>query len=875
MKIESFRIGDRLMLNNLKDSINKMVASGSDVSKALFKAYINNESVDKRPIQIYLGLVNDFITSLNEYGVDLQKKMKSSEPSEPGKGLRYGIAKDYLYAKYDYLSVLPATEGMIKGIDDEKFKKMDDIKDFLSDVVKKAFDEEVFNPGAVVDSISEIFNDYNLPLDNTELARFKAVRDQKLVDPTLPNTMLKAFAKVLTYVSELIHKRSDDALNVVPMFTNVITSVVTYINFTAIVFAKRIAIIDIYAYPFLQKTKPVIATMECEDAICESALVSDLSKEVESTVGKEMEEFLCKDTTKIFDLIQSYIDFLHSINASADMVVETKDKINDDIPDEYAYGYKSGSIENNIFHKALLSNAVYEYIIHVNRWPRNDDVLKKKLDELRELVYSSRQAIKATSTPYNDFLYVLRNANINCNTLQECREVASDIATFVVALSCRIINNIIKYEQTIGWDGTHATIPDDDEMIRILHGIYTDINRIAMYRLKDIELRMNDMQNKLKQDVMEEISIKVPGLQSDISPNDNMMSASPDTTRVSKEVETLYTQPTMESLSLLDEYYKTVLDQNGGYLTEAFNVGGIVNSIIAAINAMLDKILSSLKNPKVKEAVTWVQNNRTKLLDAEYKGTMNVVPYGKDINLGFVRELVNSIRNIKDVNYPEGRDDFLNKLYGDPALVKLFTSNKDAKVKKQQFENWVIIGKEIPEGNDVNVQGVELKDDSIRTSPNGIGAWIDNVASANTIINEFDTFGKTLKAALTNVKNTVISATPKTESVIMEANENNNSQTQSTQTSGNDSTQSGQNSNDSQSEQAEKNDTKEDNKTQETTANQNEENKTENKTSSMEGIVKDIDKAISDMVIPLGSAVRDCILQQYKYIQQAYNLIVK
>ena len=52
-------------------------------------------------------------------------------------------------------------------------------------------------------------------------------------------------------------------------------------------------------------------------------------------------------------------------------------------------------------------------------------------------------------------------------------------------------------------------------------------------------------------------------------------------------------------------------------------------------------------------------------------------------------------------------------------------------------------------------------------------------------------------------------------------------------------------------------------------------NGSEKMDNSYSQIIQEIDGAISNMIIPLGSAVRDCIIQQYNYIRHAYTLIKK
>ena len=156
----------------------------------------------------------------------------------------------------------------------------------------------------------------------------------------------------------------------------------------------------------------------------------------------------------------------------------------------------------------------------------------------------------------------------------------------------------------------------------------------------------------------------------------------------------------------------------------------------------------------------------------------------------------------------------------------------------------MIVGTPIPSGNEINVTPKEISGENIKTE---IRIWIDNVSSADDIINEFDTFGKMAREALTALKTKVFGTK-------MEAVETNGS--------------------DGVSSSAENDESKEDKQNEQTSEEENNKEDASKKNTNAQ-IIADVDKAFANIIIPLGSAVRDCIIQQYDYIKQAYTLIRK
>ena len=854
----------------VKDSIDEVIHMGTNATRALFKSYTSGDKVDIRPIQLYCGTLQDFLLSWDKFATDLASKMKTTLKVDLNgvKGIHYAAIKPYLYASYDYLSVLPVTEGIFKGIKENKIDNVKKLDDFVNHSVSKAFDGKSANVGSIIEDIIDFNKENLLPLDSTETAKFNAVKEQRLFDSSDVDKMMKAFTKVLTYVSDVVKEGNTLPANDVGFSAAILAAIINYINYTVASFEKKIVLIYMYAWPFLYSNK----NEKLESiSVLESVLINpNLDKDVESVIGKEIDEYLCRDMDKYIELFQKYQEFLRSIGAETDSNLNdiiVKAKFDKDTMAPYYQMFDGSKEVDNIFVKDLTGSPIVEFFANAPQWigTRRSSTI---LESLKDLVYIKKVASPTTTSSYNDFLFILRNDKLDDNTLAANRKTASDLISIITAIDVFILELIRKREDGI-WDGfssSHSELNAFAELRKLYLDIYREINVIALYRLKDIELRNNEIQNKLKQDVLDELTIKVPGEKPDISPDDNMMCALQDTKHISAELPQMYATPTMESLQLYDEYIQSVLMENGGYFAEAFDVAKVINSILAAVTSMFDRFTTALKDKRVKDAVAWVRQNSAMLKSAKYAGTMKVAPYKENIKLGYTRNLVNNINtlDIDSVHYPEGRQAFIDKLYGNKTISNLFESNKDKAVKKSQFENYLILGINPPADNTTTVTPISLTDDSIRTQ--GIPVWISNVESAEAVVNEMDAFSKTIKDALNGLKTKVLAAQPKTESAIFEADPNDNKKEE---TPGDAS---------ANAEEVEKQEDNADQKAAEANAEKNANDaKEDNKAmkDSYTQILADLDKVIANIVMPIGSSIRDCIVQQYNYIKDAYNLIQK
>ena len=150
-----------LTQQDIIDSVHSMIQDSSKLKTAIFKSIIMSSDVDKVALQKYINKVTAFIKIWSNYGDSLEAKMKESSGAENVRAIQYNTIKPFLYAKYDYASVLPFTDGVLKGIKSGKFSEAKDIVEFREFTARKAFDDRADSTGGLLDEVCNFSGPFN------------------------------------------------------------------------------------------------------------------------------------------------------------------------------------------------------------------------------------------------------------------------------------------------------------------------------------------------------------------------------------------------------------------------------------------------------------------------------------------------------------------------------------------------------------------------------------------------------------------------------------------------------------------------------------------------------------------------------------------
>ena len=118
------------MSGDITDSVRGLVQAASEFKTSIFRAKMRKEKVDQSRSKRLLRVANEFLKRWDDYSGDLADAMKHCKGTEDVYALDYDFAKSYIFAKYDYASVLPFADGVFQGVKSKKFEDPEDIEDF-------------------------------------------------------------------------------------------------------------------------------------------------------------------------------------------------------------------------------------------------------------------------------------------------------------------------------------------------------------------------------------------------------------------------------------------------------------------------------------------------------------------------------------------------------------------------------------------------------------------------------------------------------------------------------------------------------------------------------------------------------------------------
>lgn len=318
---------------------------------------------------------------------------------------------------------------------------------------------------------------------------------------------------------------------------------------------------------------------------------------------------------------------------------------------------------------------------------------------------------------------------------KETKEAYANLATDLLGFSAYtlfklycIVNRIQETRMNNSQHLDIRTLTVMAELIKQLHAVYKEIAIAALFKFRDIEMKINDFNDNESDHIKDTLAIKVPGMEkNDYSSNNNTMAAVPDTTRVPVELMNLYAQPSFEYYQMYDEYASSLLPDDM-YYTEA---AVWINKIKSWLQAILAAIKRRWNDVKFQNAVKWVQNHKNDLQSMNYTGTMEVLPYGA-LKIDYIDEVIKKLDSIngdllKDKTQFE---EFIKSLYITPELQYIFLDDSvDAKLKLGKYQNYILFGMDPKSNNEV--KGKKLTDSQIKDEM--MKVWIPTVsASTNT-----------------------------------------------------------------------------------------------------------------------------------------------
>lgn len=837
---------DRMRQDYILGATSDLTAEASKVKTTVFKNIVMGEDIDPKLIKQFLGYVNSYLTTFEKYADGIAKKMKNTEAVPNITAIPYSSVKDYLYANYDYASALKFIDGLINKINNESIKNDSEVRSYFGDITDRAFKDRAKSTAALVDEVITTIKEDTTKISKAEAGKFNAVKDQTLFKKSSTSEIYKTVAKVFEFLCNDLNKNRYPRTRDNRLLVSYVNNIIDYITYTITAYTTRVFIITNYGYAFIRASK-----VGGDASITESVDMSFGHSEID--VMKKLDEAVVRDNTKLAQYIDSIQEFLTAIGTTIniDLWGDEKFSAKKIIRSAADIQYPDGNAVCN----ALSDNPLFEMLtnrIYTILGPYDDFTEINNMtdlhDDLEKFLSNPTHALSTSSSAKQGLLDTFSGISPKDETIGSYKELASDVAEFIIVTLVKTYRIVLM----IGRDRTRelndpkytsSMVTIQADIIKMLNSFYKEIAVAGLTKLRDIEMKINDINNADNDVLKDMLTIKIPGGDdNDYSHKDNMMTAVPDTERIPSQLLDLYAKPTFEYLQMCDEWASSLPGMEGdAYYTEAST---FINKLLAWLQGLWDAIKRRWRDKRFEAATKWVETHQNDLKQMTYTGTMEVLPY-KAINVKYIDDVINKLQNditpdiLKD---PDALDSFIQSLYPQELAFMYDKTQNDSKDASDltKYQNWVLF--QIPTNStNQNVQRKTLKNQEIATEMSKV--WIPTLINADATGKSIDTTAARVSDAIKGVDTKFAGVTANTNS------QNNPDQMPDL---GNTNTQDNNNQNNTASTQ------------------NNQQNNTKQLTPD-EATAK-IQAALNDLWGHLEQTVYKAVTDQYKYIQEAHSI---
>jgi len=809
----------------------------------VFRSSAANGSVDDYKVRTFLGSVNSFVRSWESYGKELQKAIQNSNPDkmDTAYSVEYDRVKPFIFAAYDYASVLQFTDGVVRGAKNTDITKDSKYADFFAITCRNAFKDRPADAGMMVNEVMT----FNIQkADDKEKALFKSIKNKNMFDNNDRIEIYKSIEKSVEYLTDVILNPTSKEYTYFngQMRASACNWIIEYVKTTMIAFACRAYAITVYARDFVDPR-----TTTKDECVTEAADAVALS---EITYMKDIDDSIIFDPFNYDDYLEKVTEWLMSFTTVGN--IPTLKAIRDTWHSDNELAKLAA--ENKVYAKLSL-NSLYNFIFDSNMSESiirafyddniNDAAPEKVLRNLKDFITSKNLGTGNSTSPLLELIEVIKNITpVNSkgerdDTVAGYEQLACDMiyaytlfAYKITDIYRRLSNSVID----IGNQKNTLTLKYMNDMRFILSEIYKTAGVAVLSKCRDIEMKINDLRRANFKSAIEEISIKIPGtLKSDYDSNINTMSAIPDTNRSFVEAaDVISLMSEMDRLNMYDEYVKTIPGMaDDWYYSEAFSFQDIINKILALLQGIKKKWDEFFTNQQFKAAVNWCQKNKDALTSATFNGSIQCFDY--KYNKGtHLDKLIAAITNcdLGKATKEGGLEEYRKTLYegiDDRLYSSTYGASKDWNPKA--FQNWVLFGN--PSAGDIPA-GEKVVDKTL------VEKWLNDVSASMTTYEECKKMNDDITAAMQSLKNKVVSLKPDQQTEQPPSVSDN--QTEEEKKKG---------------EEAQK---KHEQDTAMYTASQN--------------VLNTTQQAINDLYNPMIPIITGMLRTEYKYIQQAWGMRV-
>jgi hypothetical protein len=701
------------------------------------------DSSDLDFVDDYLNFVNGFTRKWEGYAKEAYEALIDADIERDFYAPKYVKVKKYIYADYDYASILQFTDGVIRGISEEKFKTNEDIVEFMNHTTSKAFKGLGPTTADILTDISEALSVTEADKDN-----IKSIKRYDFVDRDDRAEIYKSIEKVLKYLINDIENSFSDGNNMFNykmLSIAMINAVIEYATYTLIAYAGRIYVYREFVSPYVDgSARPT------DVAVSESANTESIGRRP-LTLMKDANDLSFRDPLNAAKTINILKEFISTIGYA-----ESPEPKNDILTEV---------VGNKLF--KLLSVSPFDDGVYSDYVPTDDkptNIIEYNY-LLSQYIQNPTQSIDSFSSPKNELIDFIKNIKPTSETVEGYVSIAGKLATAFFE-KFRHMNIFIRNKTAQNADEDYKANLSPAEAkalanaVTLTTQIYEEIADALLFKMRDIEMKINILKGIQNENIFNDLSISVPGTKNDYSHDDNMRMIVPISGSDSIQLE--YAElPAFEFYEMYDEYARNLPGMKDClYYSEAFDFSRLINAIVSALDNIIGSLTKLLANNSVKNAAEYVSRNQAKLKSMPINGKMeNIVPFKKDISLQFISTYINNINtfNADALTTDEDINKYFAGIFGDDKITTIFDETKVNKNNTfKVFCNYVACGVD-PNGNATGQINYKTLDGDAQIKRE-MDIWIDNVITYRDGLDAVSNKMKELKNAINGLKVKISSA---------------------------------------------------------------------------------------------------------------------
>lgn len=848
--------------NDISSSIQMLSSKLYNLKMKYFKSIIMHKKIDKYDIKKINAEINSFLGVWESYSDYISEQIKTSKGKENVTTIDYQYVKEFIYANYDYASVLQFIDGVIKGIDSKKFIETEDIEDFKKHVLAKAFNDRPDTVGGLLDSVLVNGSGLDVLVNTTTIdaKMYNSIRTYaKLFDKKSRVELYKSSDKVLEFLTLSINKFKSADQNELKLFISMINNSIDLITYSLTAYATRIYIIGRYVSPFTNPNDEKLPNPFAESVNGKGDFKP--TKEPITTL-RDADGALYRDVKNVDKFLKLFNEFLKMIGSDSFHFIDI-DEIN-----------LNSIIKNNhgnLFCSKLIGNNLHIFFnqYRFNSYISNPEVVVEELyQNIKEMFNNNQQGVKIDS-PKQELIQVIRNTK-SVDTIKGQLTLAEDLFACSIPICMRtsaIITDLLTWskDNVNNYFGSHSVHITNKilAIVQILNDFYSEYVNEVISKGKEIEDKINKLSSAEINDVLKGFKINLSPI---INENTNCMK-SENTFNLGILMET-YELPIYEPLEMYDEYVKSLpYFHDDLYFSEAISISSLINTIISKLKALWERMKAFINNKYFQLAVDWVSKHEKELLSLHFIDTsMDVLKYKNNVSLpnGFDNLRNNLLKFDNEVvSSEESLNSYIKSLYPNDNIYGWFTKEKDSEKNNGaiMYRNLVLFQDE-GSVNTNDQKEIKISGTDINTY---LKEWINTIKGSKKTLEDFKKINDDIENSINSIKTKIVNIT----------NQQNRSENNQTSSSSNNSQESGSNNNPPSSMEDNKNNSANNNQNNKTAV----QNKNNEQTSEENNNSELVNRALTEVLVTItrlwGSLTPifiEYMKTEYSYIKTAWSI---